>query len=314
MNFGDSYKKDNENIRIRKEVLISLSDNMKDYNNSKVINRSKINYKVALSVVAALLIFSTFILKALIFDKKGIYVPKQQIEAIDKNVEVKRMPTLVYKTRVYTMENIEISLEEAKALMDKKIGVTWNMIEAIVDNGTSEGYIDLESLEDFASFGKGDEVYTVKGYDENFRLITYSKNEYGEYINLWQCLNDFTLEDGSDVFGKMNIKGNLESVTWESFSKWNNGILEEKEVVIDDTVNSFIDAMYKGVPYSLEDEELWSKLFDNEDQKLMFIKMKDGTKIEIRLFKDGYVYYSGLNFAFKLDEESFKNMWNKLVL
>ncbi|MDV4152087.1 hypothetical protein R0131_14755 [Clostridium sp. AL.422] len=314
MNFKDSYKNDNDKIKLRKEVLISLSDKMRSYNDSRIIKKSKLNYKVALSIVAALLIFSTFIFSNIIFKKEGIYVPKQQLGVTDPNIAAKRAPTLVYKNRVYIMEVIEISLEEGKALMDKKIGVTWNMMGEIVDNGTSEGYIDLESLEDFASFGEGDEVYTAKGYDENFRLITYSNNEYGEYINLWQCLNDFTLEDGSDVFGKMNIKGNLESITWESFNNWNNGLIEEKEVIIDDTVNRFIDAMYKGVPYSLEDESLRSQLFDNEEnQKFMFLKMKDGTKAQIRLFKDGYVYYSGLEFVFKLDEETFNTMWNKLV-
>jgi hypothetical protein len=30
----------------------------------------------------------------------------------------------------------------------------------------------------------GDEVYTIKGYDESFRLLTYTKNEYGEFIKL----------------------------------------------------------------------------------------------------------------------------------
>lgn len=40
--------------------------------------------------------------------------------------------------------------------------------------------------------------------------------------------------------------------------------------------------------------------------------MKDGTKAEIRLFKEGYIYYSGLNFAFKLDEGIFNIMWNLL--
>ena len=85
--------------------------------------------------------------------------------------------------------------------------------------------------------------------------------------------------------------------------------------------------MYKGVPYSLEDEELREILFckesdyssiedyseaNNENQKFMFFKMKDGTKAEIRLFKEGYVYYSGLNFAFKLDEGIFNIMWNEL--
>jgi len=225
------------------------------------------------------------------------------------------------------MENIIISVGYSKNLLDKNLGTTWNLSEFIVDDGTSAGYIDLERLDDFASFSEGEEVYTVKGYDENFRLITYSKSEYGEFISIWECLNDFTLTNGSDVFGKMNIKGNIETITWDTFNNWNNGNINEKEIVIDDNINKFIDAMYKGVPYSLEDEELRESLFykesdylgiedyseaNNENQKFIFFKMKDGTKAEIRLFKEGYVYYSGLNFVFKLEEETFNNIWNEL--
>ena len=366
MSFKDSYKKDNENIKPRKEVLLSLSDKMKNYNNCSISKKSKLNYKLGFSIVVALLIVSVLIFakEKLGFNnmlvnndsniigenqtqenegsnleenetndnikedvKEGIYVPKQRIRIIDPNVEACRVATLVYKGRIYTIEGTEISLEEGKVLMDKKLGVTWDLINEIRDDGTSAGYVDLESLKDFASFGEGDEVYTVKGYDESFRLITYTKNEYGEFINLWECLNDFILVDGSDIFGKMNIKDNLESVTWETFNNWNYGNINEKEVIINDTLNNFIDAMYKGIPYSLEDEELRKSLFDKESnydsiedyfdsneerQKFMFLKMKDGTKVEIRLFRNGYIYYSGLNFAFKIDEEAFNNMWNIL--
>ncbi len=357
MNFKDSYKKDNEKIKPRKEVLTGISNNINNYSKSK----KKLNYKLAFSI-AAVLIFSFLIFakekikyndklsnniaedyNKVVEDsieenqinddvnntyKKGIYVPKQQLGKIDPNIQACRIATLVYKGRVYTVAGTEISLEEGKALMDKKIGVTWDLIGEIRDNGTSAGYVDLENLKDFASFGEGEEVYTVKGYDEEFRLITHTKNEYGEFVNLWECLNDFILADGSDVFGKMNIKDKLESVTWETFNNWNYGNINEKEVVIDNVVINFIEAMYNGVPYSLENEELRKKLFDKESnyssgeeyfqaneerQKFLFLKIKDGTKVEIRLFKDGYIYYSGLNFAFKIDDETFNNMWNKLI-
>lgn len=351
MNFKDSYKKDNENIKPRKEVLINLSNDIKN----RSVRKRKFNYKLAFSI-AAVLIFSflIFVKEKIKYNdnlldittknydqivednneeintyKKGIYVPKQQLSKIDPNILACRVATLVYKGRVYTTAGTQISLEEGKALMDKKIGTTWSMMEETIDDGTVTGYIDLERLRDFASLEEGEEVYTVKSYDENFRLITHSKNEYGEFISLWECLNDFYLVDGSDVFGKMNIKGNLESVTWETFNNWNYGNINEKEVSIDDTVNKFIDAMYKGLPYSLENGELRKSLFDKESnyssgeeyfeaneerQKFIFFKMKDGTKVEIRLFKEGYIYYSGLNFAFKIDEESFNNMWNKLTM
>ena len=340
-----------------------------EHNESRVSKKRKFNYKGAILIVVALLIVSilVFAKEKLEFNnmlanndlnnigenksqeneysnseynktndnmeeesiENGIYVPKQQLGVIDSNIQACRVATLVYKGRIYTIEGTELSLEEGKALVDKKIGVTWDLIEEIKEDGTSAGYIDLEGLKDFASIGEGDEVYTVNGYDESFRLITYTKNEYGEFISLWECLNDFMLADGSDVFGMMNIKDNIESATWKTFNNWNYGILDEKEVIIDDTLNNFIDAMYKGTPYSLEDEELRNKLFNKESnfssgedyfeaneerQKFMFLKMKDGTKVEIRLFRDGYIYYSGLNFAFKLDEESFANMWNELDL
>jgi hypothetical protein len=358
LNFKDSYKKDNENIKPRKEVLINLSNDIKN----RSVSKKKFKYKLAFSI-AVVLIFSYLIFakEKIKYDdkfsdnitedysqvveekneeneisdeeintyKKGIYVPKQQLPEIDPNIQASRVATLVYKGRVYTIAGTEISLEEGKALMDKNIGTTWSMMKETRDDGTVTGYIDLESLRDFASSGEGEEVYTVKDYDENFRLITHTKNEYGEFISLWECLNDFNLLDGSDVLGKMNIKGNLESITWETFNNWNYGNINEKEVTIDDTVNNFIDAMYKGTPYSLENEELRKSLFDKESnyssgeeyfeaneerQKFIFLKMKDGTKVEIRLFKEGYIYYSGLNFAFKIDEESFNNMWNKLTI
>lgn len=367
LSFKDSYKKDNENIKPRKDTLLILSEEMKRRSGSNK-KTNKYNYKIGASVVAALLIFSVLIFakekleynnklaKDILEDigenqtqdnegsdieenennniakeevpvKEGIYVPKQQLGIINPNRQAYRIGTLVYKGRVYTAEGTEISLEEGKALMNKRLGITWDLIEKIRDDGTSEVYIDLENLENFASFGNGEEVYTVKGYDDDFRLITYNKNEYGDFILIWECLNDFILADGSDVFGKMNINENVNNVTWETFNNWNYGTLEEKEVIIDDTLNGFIDAMYNGIPYSLEDEEFRKELFDKESnyntgeeyfaaneeaQKFMFFKMNDGTKVEIRLFRSGYVYYRGLNFAFKLDEESFDNMWSRL--
>ena len=126
----------------------------------------------------------------------------------------------------------------------------------------------------------------------------------------------------------MNIKSNLESVTWQTFEEWNYRDSKEKEVSIDDTLIGFIDGMYKGIPYSLEDEELKKGLFDKEsnynskeeyfdaneeNQKFIFFKMNDGTKVEVRLFRSGYIYYSGLNFVFKLDEEVFNSMWRNLL-
>jgi len=62
LNFKDSYKKDNENIKPRKEVLISLSDKVKNNKEYRGMGKGKFNYKLVFSIVAVLLIVSIFFL------------------------------------------------------------------------------------------------------------------------------------------------------------------------------------------------------------------------------------------------------------
>lgn len=356
MSFKDSYKKDNEGIKPREEVLASLSEKIKDKSRVKIIGHRKFNYKIVATIAAASVAFSIFVFAKdklptdnLVVNnnsnntvevskdidtnetdnndnkpvKDGIYVPKQQLAVIGPNENACRIATLVYKGRVYTNPRTDLPLEKGKVLMDNKIGVTWDLSNKIEDNGTTAGYIDLQSLEDFATFGGGDDVYTVKGYDADFRLITYKSDENGERISLWECLNDFILAEGSDVFGKMNIKHNLEAVSWKSFDDWNYSKGSEKSVEIDSTVDDFIDAMYSSEPVSLEDQELRDSLFNKESdgdylangeasQKFIYLTTKNGIQAEVRLFKSGYVYYAGLNFIFKIDLESFNKLWNNL--
>lgn len=335
MTFRDKYKKDNEYIKPSEKTLMDLSKKLKDYDGYSMLPKNKVNYKLVFTAVVALLVFTviafdkgilnsagSLVNKGTTIAEDGYYIPGIQIENSGSNALACRIATLVYKGRVYTIGNSNLTIEEGKELMGEKLGVTWDLSSHIEDDGTSAGYIDLESLDDFATFGGGEEVYNVKGYDDNFRLITYSNNEYGEYLSLWECLNDMTLKEGSDLFGQMNIKGNLSGLKWDAFNNWNNGTLNPKELLVDETVNSFIEAIYKSTPASLENEEFNDMFFYDEEQylaegeskqKFMYLKLNDGTSIELRLFKNGYIFYSGLNgFVFKVDDTAFNNMWSAL--
>lgn len=337
LTFSDKYKKDNENINPSEKTLIDLEEKLKNHHNVNIKEKNKFNYPLALAALAVLSIFTGTAFNRDKLDTKGsvannnntvieqsnenkktgdgYYIPKIQIAENDSKVQACRIATLVYKGRVYTIGSANITLEEGKALMGEKLGVTWDLSNHIEDNGTSAGYIDLEKLDDFATFGGGEEVYTVKGYDQSFRLITHSNNEYGESISLWECLNDMTLNNGNDVFGKMNIKDNLSSLKWDTFSNWNNGAPSLKELTIDETVNTFIGAVYDSTPASLDSEEL-SEIFlqeGDDKQKFMYLKLNDGTPVELRLFSNGYIFYSGLNgFVFKVDDTAFNKMWEYL--
>lgn len=347
MSFKEKYKKDNENIKPREETLIKLGAYMNK--GKKIQPKSKFNYRLIAGSIAALLILSGMIFNKGRFSrnynlvnndiiddsknnevvekdneiiKEGLEVPKEEIAKMDPNIEASRVPTLVYKGKVYLEAGTKITLEEGKALMDKKIGVTYSLFNYIEDDGTSVGYVDLEKLEDFAGPSEGDDVYTVKGYDDDFRLITYTKNNGVEYLELWECLNGMILSKGEDVFGLMKIKSNINNLKWDTFNNWNYGTPDPKEVNINETLDKFIDAVYDSIPFSLEDREFRNQFFYNEveyysegeeKQKFLYLKLNDGTEIDMRLFSNGYVLYSAMpGFVFKVDDTIFNSMWDYL--
>lgn len=254
--------------------------------------------------------------------KKGIKVPEIKVNSSDDGGKACMIGMVIYKGKVYVESRSKVSIEDGKALMEEKLGVTHDLSKSIQDNGTSAGYIDLDKVSDFASFKVGADVYKVKGYSDDFRILTYYSSEGMENIEIWECLNGITVESGTDVFGKMNIKGNLSTLNWDTFQNWNNDTPNLKEVTINDVVSEFIDAMYEGIPVSLDDEKVRNQFFYSEEeynkdgdekQKFIYLKLKDGMELQMRLFSNGHVMYSEMpGVAFKVEEEAFNNMWQYL--
>lgn len=338
MTFKDKYKRDNENIKVSEETLIKLSERIRNNN----IKR-KFDYRLMYGAVAVLLIFSVMIINKARLNgenklvnneemvnntdedkslKEVVEVPKLQIAKNNQDFLASRVSTLIYEGKVYLESGSKLTLEEGKALIDKKLGVTESLFHYIEDDGTSAGYVDLESLKGLVGDVEGDEVYTVKGYDESFRLITYKNNGEEEHLELWECLNGMILSSGEDVFGLMKIKGNINTVTWDTFNNWSNGTYNPKELAIDKIIDEFIDGAQKSIPFSLEDKEFRNQFFydeiqyyaeGEEKQKFLYFKLKDGIEINIRLFSNGYISYSSLpGYVFKVEDNKFNNMWDYL--
>lgn len=253
---------------------------------------------------------------------KGVKVPEIKISAPKDGVEACMMGMVIYKGKVYVESRSKVSIKDGKALMEEKLGVTHDLSKSIQDNGTSAGYIDLDKVDDFASFMVGADVYKVKGYSDDFRILTYYSSGGMENIEIWECLSGITVESGADVFEKMNIKGNLSTLNWDTFNNWNNETPDPKEVIINEVVSKFIDAMYEAVPVSLEDENIRNQFFyskeeynkdGEEKQKFLYLKLNDGIMLQIRVFSNGHVMYSGMpGVVFKVEQEAFDNMWEHL--
>lgn len=358
MSFKDKYKKDNEIVKINKDTLERLSNNTKSmtYKNN---NKKKVRALIAVASIMFCVV-AYYSIEKVTTDKNGNEIAldsgkknsnNEGSEKTDKiendsnllldnsNEESKyyiqegkiRVNTnasysngfIIYKGRIYDANtSYNISLEDGKALMGEKIGVTWNYDGNDIRVTETDGYLDIKNTEDFWSIISGEEVYTFKGYSNDFRLIVYRNNEYGEYLSIYENLSNMPLNKGEDIFKRMNMKGNVKMAKWQSFENWNYGIEEYQALDSNIDIDSFIEALYNAEPESLENEEFRSQFFYKESQnpnhrkvetKFLYLKLKDGIEVRLRLFSNGYVSFDAVRgFIFKVEDEEFNKLWNEM--
>lgn len=211
---------------------------------------------------------------------------------------------IVYQGKIYTQSGTKISPENAGKLLGEKLGTTKGNID--------EWSAQKDYAVELASTTGISDVYTVKNYDKSFRIMTYVKQEGNIYTEFYDCLNGITIKTGADVFSKLKINNNISSARLQKFESWNNNKQEYKELKNLDTLNGFVKELKNTTPYS---QESLSDLFMQEgdsNQKFIYINLKDGSEVELRLFKDGYVYYSSSNIFFKMEDKAFQKLWQEL--
>ena len=239
-----------------------------------------------------------------IAQSSGIHIPKVPLQE-NTQTSAKMMGLIVYEGRIYLQSALQLEPDVVEGLIGDKIGKTKSNI-------TEWSEQDDYSVE-FASTVGIQDVYTVKGYDKSFRIMTYEKIDDKAYAQFYECLNDITVKTGDDIFGKLKIEGNIENAKYELFESWNNGMNELKPVPDMNSLNEFITALNKSVPY---EQDVLDSLWEDQSadcQKFINITMKDGTNVQLRVFKEGYVYYNNVNLFFKIDSTVFNNFWDELA-
>ena len=233
----------------------------------------------------------------------SINIPKIELPK-NTNANADMIGLIVYQGRIYTQTGTRINPESAEKLLGEKLG-------------TTKGNIDEWSKQndyavDFASsIGKTD-VYPVKGYDKSFRIMTYDKREGTIYAEFFECFNGITIRTGDDVFGKLKIEGNIKLAKQEKFESWNYNKQEYKELKNLQSLNNFVSELKNTIPYT---QESLSYLFNDQgdtNQKIVYIILNDGSEVQLRLFKDGYVYYNNSHVFFKMENKVFDDLWNEL--
>ena len=101
-------------------------------------------------------------------------------------------------------------------------------------------------------------------------------------------------------------------VQYEDFDSWNNGAQNYKMLSQLDGLNEFLGELNDSIPH---DQDSLPTIWDDqsaESQKFVHIILKDGSAIQLRLFKDGYVSYDAVPVFFKVDSTSFNKFWSEI--
>jgi hypothetical protein len=237
---------------------------------------------------------------------KTISIPK--IELPSGGASAKMVPLIVYNGRVYTMSGTAIESESGKKLLGEKLGTTKGNI--------NEWSKQDEYSKELASTIGIEDVYTVKGYDKTFRIMTNLQNSDGtSYPQFYDCLNGITIKNGTDIFGKLNIQGNIIEAKYRSFSEWNNGIEAANNVKDLELLNKFFGEVNKSSPYLLEEIESALGDYQNEEQyREITLSLKDGSKVSFSILKSGYIHYGLSNTYFKVESKIALELWSQLSI
>lgn len=233
----------------------------------------------------------------------GLQVPA--IELPENTSKADMIGLIVYNGKVYTQTATVIDAESAKELLGEKLGTT----NGKIDEWSKQ---DEYAVEFASTIGEAD-VYTVKDYDKNFRIMTYGEHDGIIYSEFYECLNGITVHDGGDVFGKLNIIGNVISAQYQSYNDWYNSINQFYPIEDMDFLNTFVEELNHAIPHSRQSVEEEIGDFRNDDEyRRMTIQLSDGSKISLVVIKDGYVYYGHTSVYFRIDSEVFADLWEAL--
>lgn len=201
---------------------------------------------------------------------------------------------LVYKGKVYTQSTGFYTYDSviAEQLVGEYVGEATGILE--------EWSSQEEWATEFASTYSGS-VYKVNGYSEDFRLCIYVNSGDEQWLQFLDNYDGIGLNTGADLFeNRLHITGNVESVTYLTHYDWNEGnpsnhrdltgITEEQ---FEDFLVQLCDSPFERIEYSNN-----PNFYDSKIQGHLYLNMKDGTLVELRLIEGGYVGCQSLGWIF----------------
>lgn len=232
----------------------------------------------------------------------GLKIPAIELPKDTGGAQVDMIGLIIYNGKIYTQTATEIDPKISRNILGTKLGTT----KGGIDEWSKQ---DQYAVEFASNIGVVD-VYSVKGYDKDFRIMSYSEIDGEVYSQYYECLNGITVHSGEDIFGKLELNGHIQGAQYRIYSDWDFGVEQFYPIEDMDLLKKFADELDHAIPYSRADvEETLGDFRNDENYRQMIIQLNDGSKVSIVVLKDGYIHYGNADVYFKIDNEIFKEVW-----
>ncbi|QSF43822.1 hypothetical protein [Paenibacillus tianjinensis] len=232
----------------------------------------------------------------------SVVIPKLKLPDSSSGVKASMIALVVYKGNIYTQSATSIEAADAAALRGDRLGRTTGGID---EWSGKEEYTELSS-----NIGETD-IYTVKGYDSGFLIMSYSEIDGQVFAELYEHTNGITVNSGDDLIGMLNLEGRIASAQWESFDSWNNGLQQYSPLSGSEALDGFLSALLAAKPLAAE-PLIAQGIYDSEDRKVIYLELQDKTQVQLVLFGQGLVRYGDAPVFFEVESGAFQTLWNSM--
>ncbi len=212
---------------------------------------------------------------------------------------------IVYRGRIYTQTSSSIEPGIARTLTGEKLGRT----KGNIDEWSKPG-----DYNEFASTIGVMDVFSVKGYDPDFRIIAYQEYEDDVVAEIYESLNGITVKDGRDIIGKLNMSDNIVSARYQTHSDWyyTSGSFGRMDNI--ELLNSAIVSLNVAMPDVFDNPTATvERYWNDKDYRRLFIKLTDGSEVCLVVLSNGHVRYGYTDVGFKLAPQILAELWQELT-
>lgn len=256
----------------------------------------------------------THTLPAPVNSETGVWIPPIELPKPEEAAMADMKALVVVDGKLYTQGEIYYDEDAARVepLLGEKLGDATGTIDCFSDESEYE--------KPFASTLAG-EVYTVQGYDADFRVAVRNVDSEGR-LSVWflDHLNGIRLSTGADLFEtRLHLRERIATIQWQAHSDWdwNRGGMQDAELSAE-TWSAFLDAVDTGEFVNTWQPETSfyegrpnSSIYDTPNQAHLFLTLTDGSRVELRLIEGGYVGYAPLGWYFvRIPGEAFDAVYN----